>query len=161
MLPTADICDQRQDAQVVEPVFRSFGKKTAFAGPITTLKLFEDNVLVRKTLEEDGDGRVLVVDGGGSMRCALIGDRLATLVQQNGWAGVIVYGCIRDSGPIAQMDVGVFALATHPRRSVKRGEGQRDLPVTFAGVTFAPGAFVYADEDGIVVTEAAVSAETA
>ena len=152
MLPTADICDEVDDAEVAAPIFRSFGARDAFGGPITTVKVFEDNVLVRKALEEAGAGRVLVVDGGGSRRCALVGDRLAALARDNGWAGVIVYGCIRDSAPIAAIDVGVHALGTHPKKSVKRGEGQRDIAVTFAGVTFAPGAFVYADADGVVVT---------
>ena len=151
MLPTADICDQH-DVQVAEPIFRDFGGKRAFGGPITTVKVFEDNVLVRSTLEQPGDGRVLVVDGGGSKRCALLGDRLATLARDNEWAGVIVYGCIRDSAPIATIEVGVKALGTHPRKSVKRGEGVRDEAVAFAGVTFAPGSYVYADEDGVVVS---------
>ena len=151
MLPTADLCDEHDDVEVAAPVFRDFGGRAAFGGPISTIKIFEDNVLVRKALEEPGERRVLVVDGGGSMRCALLGDRLASLAHDNGWAGVIVYGCIRDSAPIRQIDVGVKALATHPKKSTKRGEGQRDVNVTFAGVTFRPGAFVYADEDGVVV----------
>jgi len=156
MHPTADICDQNDDAQVASPMFRGFGGRAAFGGPISTVKVFEDNVLVRTALEEPGDGRVLVVDGGGSLRCALLGDRLAELGRDNGWSGVIVYGCIRDAAPIADMDIGVQALATHPKKTNKRGEGQRDIPVTFAGVTFTPGAFVYADEDGVVVTATSV-----
>jgi regulator of ribonuclease activity A len=154
MLPTADLCDQDDEARVAEPMFRDFGKRIAFSGPIATVKVFEDNVLVRQELEEEGRGRVLVVDGGGSKRCALLGDRLAGLARDNGWAGVIVYGCIRDSAEIAEIDVGVKALATHPRKSIKRGEGVRDVAVTFAGVTFSPGEIVHADADGIVVTVA-------
>jgi len=156
MLPTADICDENDDVRVADPVFRDFGGRAAFGGPISTVKVFEDNVLVRKALEEPGEGRVLVVDGGGSLRCALLGDRLAEIGNQNGWAGVIVYGCIRDAAPIANIDIGVKALATHPKKSAKRGEGQRDGPVTFAGVTFTPGAFVYADGDGLVLSATSV-----
>lgn len=150
--PTADLCDEHDPLDVAEPMFRDYGGRPAFGGPISTVKVFEDNVLVKKALEEPGAGRVLVVDGGGSLRCALLGDRLAAMAHTNGWAGVIVYGCIRDSAPIRQIEVGVKALATHPKKSVKRGEGQRDIPVTFAGVTFTPGAYVYADEDGVVVS---------
>lgn len=151
MQPTADISDARPDAQVAAPIFRDFGAKNTFCGPIATLKVFEDNTLVRSTLETDGRGRVLVVDGGGSTRCALVGDRLATLAIENGWAGLVVFGCIRDSGVIATMDVGLKALAAMPKKSVKRGEGTADIPVDFAGVTFTPGAWLYADGDGIVV----------
>jgi len=127
------------------------------AGPIATLKLFEDNTLVRKALEQPGSGRVLVVDGGGSTRCALVGDRLATLAKDNGWAGIIVYGCIRDSAVIAGIEVGVKAIGTTPRKSVKRGEGQQDIAVTFGGVTFEPGAHLYADADGVVVAREAIA----
>lgn len=151
-IQTADLCDANEDkVSVVSPMFRSFGGRSAFGGPITTLKLFEDNALVRKTLESAGNGRVLVIDGGGSMRCALVGDQLAELGVKNGWGGIVVYGCIRDSTAIGAMDIGVFALGTHPRKTVKRNTGEADLPVTFGGVTFVPGHFLYADEDGVVV----------
>ncbi|MBN8441559.1 MAG: ribonuclease E activity regulator RraA [Thauera sp.] len=154
---TTDLCDANEDkVSVVSPMFRSFGGRSAFGGPITTLKLFEDNALVRKTLETAGDGRVLVIDGGGSMRCALVGDQLAELGVRNGWAGIVVYGCIRDSRAIAGMDLGVFALGTHPRKTVKRNTGEADLPVTFGGVTFVPGHFLYADEDGVIVSATAL-----
>ena len=113
---------------------------------------------MRAMLEEPGENSVLVVDGGGSMRCALVGDQLAKLACDNGWAGIIVNGCIRDSAPIASMPVGVKALATHPLKSVKRGIGDRDVPVRFAGVDFRPGAWVYADSDGIVVSETELAA---
>ncbi len=156
---TADICDA-SDARVAEPIFRDFGARRTFSGPITTLKLFEDNVLVRKALEQPGEGRVLVVDGGGSKRCALVGDRLAGLGRDNGWAGVIVFGCVRDSEEISHIDFGVKALGTNPKKSIKRGEGQRDLVVTFAGVSFVPGQFVYADVDGVVVTDERVELGT-
>lgn len=157
MLATADICDDHPEARAAEPIFRDFGGHFGFGGPIATVKVFEDNVLVRTALEEDGEGRVLVVDGGGSKRCALLGGRLAALARDNGWAGVIVYGCIRDAAEIARVEVGVKALATHPQKSTKRGEGSRGEVVTFAGVTFTPGAYVYADADGVVVTEKPVT----
>jgi regulator of ribonuclease activity A len=158
MKPTADLCDQF-DAQldVCEPVFRHFGGVAAFAGQVETLKLFEDNSLVRTVLEEPADGRVLVIDGGGSRRCALVGDRLAELAVDNGWAGIVVYGCIRDSKAIAGMSIGVMALGTHPRKSDKQGVGQRGLALRFAAVTFHPGDFLYADEDGIVVARSRLS----
>ena len=152
---TTDLCDANEGkVRAVAPMFRSFGGKPRFAGPIRTLKVFEDNSLVRSTLETAGNGAVLVVDGGGSMRCAMVGDQLALLGVKNNWAGIVVYGCIRDSGPIAGMDIGVFALCTHPMKSVKKGAGDVDIPVTFGGVTFTPGQHLYADEDGVIVSEA-------
>ena len=154
---TTDLCDANEGkVRAVAPMFRSFGGKQRFAGPIRTLKVFEDNALVRSTLEGPGDGCVLVVDGGGSMRCAMVGDQLALLGVKNGWAGIVVYGCIRDSGPIGGMELGVFALGTHPMKSIKKGAGDRDIPVTFGGVTFHPGHYVYADEDGVVVSAEAL-----
>ncbi len=152
---TTDLCDANEGrVRAVTPMFRSFGGRTRFAGPIRTLKVFEDNALVRSTLETAGNGAVLGVDAGGSMRCAMVGDQLALLGVRNNWAGVIMYGCIRDSGPIAGMDIGVFALGTHPMKSTKKGAGDADLPVTFGGVTFVPGQWLYADEDGVIVSEA-------
>ena len=146
-ISTADLCDAHADElQIAEPGLVTMGGAQAFGGPIATVQVLEDNVLVRQALEEPGQGRVLVIDGGGSLRCALLGDMLATLARDNGWAGVIVNGCVRDSQAI-----GVMALATHPRKSEKLSQGARDVPVTFAGVTFGPGERVYADRDGIVV----------
>lgn len=157
-IQTADLCDANEDKiKVVSPMFRSYGGTKAFAGQITTLKVFEDNTLVRNTLETPGRGRVLVIDGGGSMRCALVGDQLAVLAVNNGWAGIVVYGCIRDSKAIGAMNVGVFALGTHPRKSIKKGVGESDLIVSFGGVDFIPGHMLYADEDGIIVSESALS----
>ncbi|PTD96044.1 ribonuclease E activity regulator RraA [Pseudothauera lacus] len=156
-IQTADLCDANEGrVRIVTPMFRSYGGRKAFGGVITTLKVFEDNSLVRSALESPGEGRVLVVDGGGSLRCALVGDQLAVLGVNNGWAGVIVYGCIRDSKAIGTMDLGVLALATHPLKSIKKGVGDRDLAVSFGGVTFTPGHFVYADEDGVIVAEQAL-----
>lgn len=156
---TTDLSDAHSDAiQVAEPIFRDFGGQRAFHGAIVTVKLFEDNALVRSILETPGAGRVLVVDGGGSMRCALLGDQLAELAVHNGWVGVVVYGCIRDSEAIGQLPLGVKALATHPLKSIKRGEGQREIPVRFAGVDFRPGAWLYADGDGLIVSEQPLTA---
>lgn len=149
---TPDICDEFSDRlRVVAPGFRNFGGRRYFDGPITTIKCFEDNSLVAKAVEEAGAGRVLVVDGGGSMRCGLLGDNLAEKAATNGWAGVIVYGCIRDVDAIGAIELGVQALATNPLKSVKRDTGLRDEVVTFGGVDFTPGHYAYADNNGIVV----------
>lgn len=150
---TTDLCDAHGDRlRILQPILRSFGGHPACSGAVRTLKVHEDNALVRATLSGPGDGAVLVVDGGGSLRCALVGDQIAQLAVDNGWRGIVVWGCIRDSVQVATMPVSVFALGTHPLRSVKKGTGERDVPVTFGGVTFRPGDFLYADEDGIVVS---------
>lgn len=149
---TADLCDQYPDeVQVVAPGFPSYGGLLAFSGQIITLKVFEDNSLVRTALTENGSGKVLVVDGGGSLRCALVGGNLAALAHQNGWHGIVVSGCIRDAREIAGIALGVRALNTHPQKSIKRGEGTAGVAVLFGGVRFDPGAYLYADEDGIIV----------
>jgi regulator of ribonuclease activity A len=156
-IATTDLCDSHPDlVRVVDPIFRDFGGATAFAGPVTTLKLFEDNSLVREVLEGPGDGRVLVVDGGGSLRCALVGGNLAALGARNGWSGIVVFGAVRDARELRAASIGIKALATHPRKSDKRGVGARDVPVTFGGVTFRPSEHVYADDDGIVVAAQAL-----
>ena len=151
---TADLCDEFGDeARVAEPVFRDYGGVASFGGPVSTVRVFEDNVLVREALEEDGRGRVLVVDGGGSTRCALVGGNLAALAHENGWAGIVVNGCIRDSAEISSTSVGVRALNTSPRKSAKGGTGGREATVSFAGVEVSSGEYLYADEDGIVIAE--------
>lgn len=151
-LATADLSDQHpDDVQIAEPGFRDYGGRPAFAGLIATVRCADDNSKVREALEEQGRGRVLVVDGGASMQCALLGDMLAAMAHEHQWAGVIVNGCIRDSAVIATIPIGVKALATHPMKSVKRGRGDRDVPVRFAGLEFAPGQWVCADPDGILV----------
>ncbi|MFC4485923.1 ribonuclease E activity regulator RraA [Tepidiphilus baoligensis] len=151
---TADLCDAHEDrVRVLAPMLRSYGGARAAGGPVRTLKIFEDNALVREMLAEPGQGAMLVIDGGGSLRRALLGDNLAELAVKNGWAGVIVYGCIRDSAAIGRLPLGVWALATHPQKTLKRGEGQRDIAVSFGGATFAPGMFAYADEDGVIVSD--------
>jgi len=149
---TPDLCDEfAAEVQVAEPVFRDFGRRRAFAGPIRTLQVLEDNALVRRRLETAGQGAVLVVDGGGSLRTALVGGRLAALAGANGWSGVVVFGCVRDIEEIGATEVGVKALALCPMPAAKSGAGLQDIRVRFAGVTFDPGHFVYADENGLLV----------
>jgi regulator of ribonuclease activity A len=157
---TCDLCDANENLigegtlAVLPPVFRPFGKRTAFSGQAATLKVFEDNVLVRTALETPGNGRVLVVDGGGSLRCALVGGNLGKLAEKNGWAGIVVNGCVRDSAELDACDVGIRALALHPQRSVRKGLGYQEIAVTMAGVTVRPGDWIYADEDGVLVSRA-------
>ncbi len=154
---TTDISDAHPELPVCEPLFGDYGGKEKFFGPIRTLKIFEDNALVRSTLETPGKGAVLVVDGGGSPRCALVGGNLGVLAVKNGWAGIVVYGFIRDSEELSQQQVGIKALGAHPRKSEKGlHSGHVDKVVSFAGVTFKPGAWLYADADGIVVSDTAV-----
>jgi regulator of ribonuclease activity A len=156
-IKTTDLCDANPDkVSVADPGFKNFGGKKDFGGKIYTVKCFEDNSYVRKVLETDGAGKVLVVDGGGSMRCALLGDMLAELAIKNKWSGVIVYGCIRDSKAIGDLPVGVQALNTIPLKSNKRNEGQENIPVRFAGVNFIPGEYVYCDADGIITSKEAL-----
>lgn len=149
---TTDLCDAHGSAvHVVVPVFRDFGARRRFAGIIHTVNVYEDNVLVRATLEQAGHGRVLVVDGGASLRCALLGDQIAALAHKNSWEGIIVNGAIRDVETLSTIDIGIKALAHCPRKSGKHGWGERDMSVTFGGVTFRPGEWLAADADGIVV----------
>jgi regulator of ribonuclease activity A len=149
---TADLCDAHErDLHVVESMFHRYGRLAAFDGPIATVKCYEDNSKVREALSEPGEGRILVVDGGGSQRRALFGDMLGELAVRNGWKGIVINGCIRDSAAIDQLEIGVRALGTIPLKTHKRGDGQRDVSVSFAGVTFRPGEHLYADADGIVV----------
>lgn len=153
MFKTADLCDEHSDSiSIAQPLFKDYGKKISFCGEISTVKCFEDNSLVRKQLEQAGNGRVLVIDGGGSTRCAMVGDILAQMGADNDWNGIVVYGCIRDSGEIATIDIGVKAIGTMPIKSVKKGEGDINIPVHFADVDFIPGQFAYADEDGIILS---------
>lgn len=153
-LRTTDLCDANADkVNVALPLgWKDYGGKTLFNGQIQTIKCFEDNSYVRKALEQNGAGKVLVVDGGGSMRCALLGDMLGELAVKNSWSGIIIYGCIRDSVAMKKLAVGVKALDTIPLKSNKRNEGQENITVRFAGVDFVPGHFVYCDEDGIIVS---------
>lgn len=151
---TADLCDDFRDkVKIADPIFKMFGKRKSFYGPIHTVKVYEDNVLVKKALQTIPEGSVLVVDGGGSTRCALLGDNLADIAVTRKLAGIIIYGCIRDSVEINQMEIGVRAIATNPLKSIKQGKGLEQVGVQFAGINFEPGAYVYVDEDGVLVSE--------
>ena len=150
-----DICDEfPQDVRVLEPLFSSFGGKQRFSGEIITIRCFEDNSLVRDAVRTEGRGRVIVVDGGGSIRRALLGDMLAAKAAENGWRGVVINGCVRDVEILETIDLGVKALNCHPVKTDKRGEGQLNVPVRFAGVSFKPGQFLYADKNGTVIVPA-------
>jgi regulator of ribonuclease activity A len=152
-LATADLCDAHADLlQIAQPIFRSYGRLPQFNGRIYTVQVFKDNVLVRRQLEQTVKDAVMVIDGGGSLECALVGDILAGLAAKNGWQGIVVNGCIRDAAAIASLPIGIRALNTHPLKSGKKGTGQENLPVTFAGVTFRPGDYLYADLDGMLVS---------
>jgi len=157
---TCDLCDAHEgDAalRVLPPLFRAFGGVPAFQGPAATLQCFEDNSLVRAALEEPGQGRVLVIDGGASMRRALVGGNLAALGAKNGWAGIVVDGCVRDQAELAAASIGIRALALHPLRSHKRGEGRRDVTVRVQGVVVRAGDWIVADVDGVLVLDEAPS----
>ncbi|MDX1687149.1 MAG: ribonuclease E activity regulator RraA [Candidatus Promineifilaceae bacterium] len=149
---TADLYDRfSDDVQVADPLLHDYGGVRCFSGPMVTLDVYEDDVLVRETLEEPGDGRVLVIDGGGSTRCALLGRQVAQLAHDNGWAGVVIHGAIRNVAQVSEIAIGLKALTTVPRASRHMGRGELDRPLHFASVTFRPGHYLYADADGIVV----------
>ncbi|MES2343140.1 MAG: ribonuclease E activity regulator RraA [Pseudomonadota bacterium] len=151
----ADLCDDHEDEiEVCLVQFRDYGARKAFSGPIRTVRCREDNSLVKATLAEPGEGCVLVVDGGGSLAKALVGDVLAADGVRNGWAGIVVHGAVRDTPILATLDIGIKALGSVPIRSVKRGEGVADVPVAFGGVVFLPGDMLHADEDGVVILPA-------
>ena len=150
----ADLYDEHGEAlRVAAPLFHDYGANIQFEGPVCILKVFEDNTLVRAMLEKPGEGRVLVVDGGGSLRCALVGDQLGELAVKNAWAGLVVYGCVRDVEALLQLPVGIKALGSNPRKSVRRGEGVQDILVRFAEICIQPGDYLYADRDGIIVAD--------
>jgi regulator of ribonuclease activity A len=156
---TTDLLDAHEagvesgTVQVLQPGLIALGRLKAFSGMAVTLKLFEDNSLLADLVKGPGEGRVAVVDAGGSLRCAVLGGNLAAAAARNGWAGLVIYGCARDADEIDACEIGVRALALHPRRSIKRGEGQRDIPVSFLGATMRPGQWIYADRDGVIVSE--------
>ena len=154
-VPTCDLFDRfKDDARYVLPGFRDFGAVTRFTGAVVTVKCLEDNSRVKELLATPGAGRVLVVDGASSLRCALMGDMIAASAVKNGWAGIVVFGAVRDAVVLGTLEIGIKALGTNPMRSVKRGEGVVDTPVAFGGVVFVPGDLLYADEDGIAVLAA-------
>jgi regulator of ribonuclease activity A len=150
--PTADLVDEiGPDVRSCDLQLRQYGARTEFAGPVTTVRCFQDNALLKSVLSEPGDGGVLVIDGGGSLHTALVGDVIAELARSNGWAGLVVHGAVRDASTLRTLDIGIKALGTNPRKSTKTGAGERDQPVEFGGITFAPGDVVHSDDDGIVV----------
>jgi regulator of ribonuclease activity A len=152
MKSTPDLCDQYPElVQAVEPMFSNFGGRESFGGQVVTVKCFEDNSRVKELVSTPGEGRVMVVDAGGSMRRACLGDMLAEKASANGWSGIIIYGCIRDVDEIMATDIGVQALGVHPIKTDKKGIGEIDIAVTFGGVTFNSGDYVYADNNGIIV----------
>ena len=149
---TPDLCDAYPElVQVAEPMFANFGGRDSFGGQIVTVKCFEDNSLVKSQADEPGHGKVLVVDGGGSLRRALLGDMIAEKAAKNGWEGMLIYGCVRDVDVLAQTDLGVQALASHPMKTDKRGIGDLNVVVSFAGLTFKPGDYLYADNNGVII----------
>lgn len=150
---TADLVDDiGPGVRSCDTQFRQFGGRSEFAGPVSTVRCFEDNALLKSVLSEAGAGRVLVIDGDASVHAALVGDVIAELARSNGWSGLIVHGAVRDASTLRTLDIGVKALGTNPRKSTKTGAGERDVAVSFGGVTFVPGELAYSDEDGIVVT---------
>jgi regulator of ribonuclease activity A len=152
-MKTADLVDAHAALlRFCDLPFRRLGRITAFWGPIATVKCHEDNAVLKAYLQENGDGRVMVVDGGGSSRRALLGDQMASILQSKGWAGIIIHGAIRDSLEIDRMEVAVLSLAVTPMKSAKDGAGLRDTPVSFGGVDFVPGHFAYCDADGVLVS---------
>jgi len=152
MMPTADLYDERgEDLQSLAIQFQSLGGRSQFSGPIRTVKCFEDNALLKSVISTAGGGAVLVVDGGGSLDRALMGDMIAEIAVENGWSGVVINGAIRDRVAIASLNLGVKALGSNPRKSTKTGAGEADVTVEFGGVRFVPGRTIYCDEDGILV----------
>lgn len=151
---TADVCDAHDaDVTVLDQAFVSLGGRDRMAGAAVTLKLFEDNSLVREAVAEDGHGKVLVVDAGGSRRRAVVGDQLAAKAAANGWSGILVHGAVRDTAMLATIDIAIHALGTNPRKTEKRGIGDREIPVRFGGATIRPGDWVCADRDGVLVAD--------
>ncbi|RZZ85595.1 MULTISPECIES: ribonuclease E activity regulator RraA [Pseudoxanthomonas] len=154
---TPDLCDAHPEVQVAEPLFRDFGGAQAFSGTIVTLRCPEDNSRVREQVEQAGTGKVLVIEAGGSLRHAMLGDMLAEKAVANGWSGVLVHGCVRDVEVLANLPLGIKALAAVPMKTEKRGLGEVDVPVRFAGVSFVPGQWLYADANGVIVAEHALT----
>ena len=156
-ISTPDLCDAYPDqVRVLEPMLFNFGGNNAFGGQIVTIKCFEDNSRVKETAGTPGKGKVMVVDGGGSMRRALLGDMIAENAVKNGWEGLVIYGCIRDIDAIGALELGVQALAAIPLKTDRRGIGDMNVPVVFGGVTFNPGEYVYADNNGVIVSTKAL-----
>lgn len=156
-ISTPDICDQFEgQVRVLDSIFNNYGARRSFYGEVVTIKCFEDNSVVKGLVAEAGHNRVIVMDGGGSLRRAILGDMLAEKAAQNGWAGLVINGCIRDCDEIAQTNIGVKALNTHPMKTEKRGLGDLNVPVSFAGQLISPGEWVYADDNGILLSKNAL-----
>lgn len=152
-IATPDLCDAYPDlVRVLEPIFKNYGGRSSFGGEIVTVKCFEDNSVVKENAGKAGQGKVMVVDGGGSLKKALLGDLIAETALNNGWAGFIIYGCIRDVEPISNMQIGVKALNSIPLKTQRKGKGENNVKITFGGVAFNPGEYVYADTTGIIVS---------
>jgi len=150
---TPDLCDAYPDyVRVTEPVFKSYGAKPSFGGQIVTVKCFEDNSRIKELAATDGNGKVMVIDGGGSLRRALLGDLIAENARENNWEGFVIFGAIRDVDVISEIGIGVKALNSVPLKTERKGKGELNVPVTFAGVTFNPGEYVYSDETGLIVS---------
>ncbi|MGG2065299.1 ribonuclease E activity regulator RraA [Bacillus sp. S14(2024)] len=161
MWRTTDLYDAYEtEVQVCKPLFQSYGKKKQFHGKIATVKVKDDNVLVKQALETLPKGTVLVVDGDGSTNCALLGDNLANIARERELAGIIVYGCVRDCIELSKIELGILAIATMPKRSVKEGKGETNIPVSFGGVSWIPRDYVYVDEDGVIVCKKAIHHES-
>ena len=164
---TCDLCDNNEDKfcdgdlHVLAPIWQHFGACASFSGAAATVKVFEDNVLIRRALESPGGARVLVVDAGGSLRCGMVGGNLARLAQDNNWSGILIDGCVRDVAEINACAIGVRALGSHPRRSVRKGAGEFGQCVTIAGTAVFPGDWIYADADGVLVSRTALSLPSA
>ena len=153
-ISTPDLCDAYPEhVRVLEPMLANFGGIDAFAGLAVTVKCYEDNSIVKELAASAGEGRVMVVDGGGSMRRALLGDQVAAQAARNGWAGLVIFGCVRDVDALAETELGIQAIGPVPVKTEKRGIGDRDVPVTFGGVTVNPGDWVYADNNGVIVAD--------
>ena len=152
-ISTPDLCDLHDDkVRVLDPIFKNYGGRSSFSGQAVTIKCFEDNSVVKKLVDEPGLGRVIVMDGGGSLRRAILGDMLAANAAKNGWSGLVIFGCIRDCDEIAKIDLGVQAINKHPMKTEKRGVGDLNKVVVFAGQTITPGDWVYADNNGILIS---------
>ncbi|GHW92774.1 ribonuclease E activity regulator RraA [Vibrio cholerae] len=157
---TSALCDIYLDqVDVVEPMFSNFGGCASFAGQITTIKCYEDNGLIRETLEQDGLGRILLIDGGGSLRRALIDAELAALAEENEWEGIVVYGSVREVDELEEMSIGIQAIASIPVGATSQGIGEVDIPVNFGGVTFLPEDYLYADNTGIIISQEPLSVD--
>ncbi|MCP1124222.1 ribonuclease E activity regulator RraA [Bacillus sp. 3103sda1] len=161
MWRTTDLYDAYEtEVEVCKPLFQSYGKKKQFHGKIATVKVKDDNVLVKQALETLPEGTVLVVDGEGSTNCALLGDNLANIAKERNLAGIIIYGCVRDCVELSKIEFGILAIATMPKRSVKEGKGETNIPVSFGGVSWIPGDYVYVDEDGVILSKKEIHHES-